>query len=247
MSCPARSVGLALLLSSAALGGCASVAPPEPKEDAQWRAETIERVEALTRAVDASYDRERSLAERLRQAEEDNARLRQELDMLRQRSSATRANLDSLEDVVASHPPADQAPPSAAPDTTSEVYPLYSRALDRFTNHQYEAALEEFSAVLDRTPYGEWADNSQFWKGECCWGLRRYRQALAEFTKVFAYPKSEKQDDAQLKIARCYSALGERDKALTAFQRLLEEYPQSEYAALARREIRLMTRHGTTD
>ncbi|MEW6754842.1 MAG: tetratricopeptide repeat protein [Candidatus Latescibacterota bacterium] len=235
-------------MTSAALGGCASAAQPEPQPDAQFRAEMLARVEALTRAVDASYDRERSMAERLRQAEEANERLREELEMLRQRHSATRAYLDSLEQVVASQP---AVPPlarhRAAPDTTSDVYALYSQALERFTNRQYEAALEGFSAVLDLTPYGEWADNAQFWKGECHWGLRQYRQALAEFTKVSAYPRSEKHDDAQLKIARCYAALGENGKAADAFQKLLEEYPHSEFADMARREIRLMRRHGTTE
>ena len=63
------------------------------------------------------------------------------------------------------------------------------------------------------------------------------RVALAEFTKVFAFAKTEKDDDAQVMIARCYKSLGESEEALSAYQKLREEYPESEYIPAARKEI----------
>ena len=86
-------------------------------------------------------------------------------------------------------------------------------------------------------PYGSWADNAQYWKGECYYGMGKFDQGLTEFTKVFAYRKTEKADDAQLKIARCYLALGEKTSALRAFQQLVDEYPKSEYVGKAKKEI----------
>ena len=86
-------------------------------------------------------------------------------------------------------------------------------------------------------PYSEWADNAQYWKGECYYGMGKYGQGLIEFAKIFAFSRTEKADDAQLKIARCHLALGEKQKALEAFRKLLEEYPESEYASTARGEI----------
>jgi len=40
-----------------------------------------------------------------------------------------------------------------------------------------------------------------------------------------------------LKIARCYLALGEKENALLAFQKLLDEYSDSEYVEMARKEM----------
>ena len=70
--------------------------------------------------------------------------------------------------------------------------------------------------------------------------MGRFRQALTEFTKIFVYRNTEKDDDAQLKIARCYLSLGEKGRALMALRKLIDEYPESEYVANARREIRYL-------
>ena len=59
-----------------------------------------------------------------------------------------------------------------------------------------------------------------------------------EFTKIFAFSRTEKADDAQLKIARCYLRLQEQDKAISAFRKLLNEYPNSEYVLRARKELK---------
>ncbi len=94
--------------------------------------------------------------------------------------------------------------------------------------------------MLTSAPYSELADNAQYWKGECFYGIGKFSQALTEFTKVFAYQKTEKADDSQLKIARCYMAMGEKDKALSAFQKLVDEYPKSEYVDVARKEMQYL-------
>ena len=91
-----------------------------------------------------------------------------------------------------------------------------------------------------RSSGSEWADNAQYWTGECYYGLGKYRQALTAFTKVFAYRKTEKADDAQLKIARCYLGLDEKSKALSSFQKLLDEYPESEYLSKAQKEMQYL-------
>ena len=79
----------------------------------------------------------------------------------------------------------------------------YRTALDDYRERRYKAALERFGDVLSAAPSGNLADNSQYWMGECYYGLDEYRAALAEFTKVFAYSETEKDDDAQVMIARC--------------------------------------------
>lgn len=221
--------------------GCASSAPRGGDPGAamapgpSWEEESREAMEALRRAVEASYDRERALAERLRQMEEQNAVLLQEVQALRVQSASNRAQLDSM-DVTGAHILA--AAPPVAPAADERVLVLYQQALADYRERRYSEAMDRLARILAAAPYSEWADNAQYWRGECLYGLGQYRQALTEFTKVFAYEKTEKADDAQLKVARCYAALGERERALQAFQQLLDEYSDSEYTEAARQEMR---------
>ena len=57
----------------------------------------------------------------------------------------------------------------------------------------------------------------------------KFNQAIVEFTKVFSYSKANKNDDAQLKLGICYLKLGDKQKAKEEFERLLSDYPKSEY------------------
>jgi TolA-binding protein len=189
--------------------------------------ELREHIDDLRRAADASYDREQALAARLRLAEERSTQLHEQI--ARQESDLVSLGLqvDSLRGSTQTRTRPPQAGISAA----------YRAALEDYREHRYKAALAQFSDVLMAAPKGKLADNSQYWLGECYYGMGEFRRAMAEFTKVFAFAETEKDDDAQVMIARCYNALGESAKALSAYQKLLREYPGSEYMATARKEI----------
>ena len=53
--------------------------------------------------------------------------------------------------------------------------------------------------------------------------------ALEAFQKVLAYEESFKKDDALLMMGRCYIFLGDKPTALSMFDRLMSEFPDSEY------------------
>lgn len=230
------------ILGGTMVSGCASSVPYQDADSeagdsppATWEEETRDAVESLRRAVEASYDRERALAERLRQTEEQNAVLMQEVKELKARSASIGARFDGLGESGGG-----TSQVSVRSDREEQVLKVYQQALAQYKDREYHAAVEGFGAILSSAPYSQWADNAQYWRGECLYGLGQYRQALTEFTKVFAYKKTEKDDDAQLKVARCYLALGEKGKALAAFQKLLEEFPDSEYTDVTRKEIRYL-------
>lgn len=221
-----------IYLLGLSLAACATPGQVDQRLET-WQSGQREEIEALKRAVEASYDRERAMADRLRQSEELNVEFRQELNMLRESTQILRARLDSLH--------TQPFRPSTGPGTASnKALSLYQRALTTYNGKQYAEAAAQFDRVLAASPYGEWADNAQYWKGECYYGMGKFRQALSEFTKVFAFSKTEKADDAQLKIGRCYLALGEREQAIQAFRKLLDEFADSEYAATARKELKYL-------
>ena len=235
------------LVLALGLGACAAPPqieqPPVQWEDAQ-PAEKNETLQALERAVAAAYEREQAMAERVRQLETSNAQLRQALRALQSQSRVLSARLDSLPRralpprVVASTSVRATQTDTMANVSSSDAFNMYQGALSYYRNKQYDRALAGFDRLLQEAPMSEWADNAQFWKGECYYGLHKYQQALIEFTKVFAFSNTDKADDAQIKIARCHTALDERDRALAALRKLLDEYPDSEYVPTAREQIK---------
>ena len=155
------------------------------------------------------------------------------LSTLRDEISGLHARLDSLH----TRP---LRPVNVSRGQKGDALSLYQNALAIYKQKQYKQAVAQFDRVLAAAPYGEWADNAQYWKGECYYGMGQFRQALTEFTKVFAFSKTEKADDAQLKVGRCYMALEELDQAISAFRKLLTEFAESEYVAVARKELKYL-------
>lgn len=209
------------------LASCAGPGSEMTSRLGQADTELREDVEALRRAAEASYDREQALAARLRLAEESSAQLREQVARQEADLGALGSQLDSLR---GPDQPRTRTPQSGIPAA-------YRAALDSYRDRRYQAALERFGDVLRAAPAGKLADNSQYWMGECYYGMGEFRRALAEFTKVFAFARTEKDDDAQLMIARCYMALGESEEALSAYRKLQERYPESEYIGAAGKEL----------
>ena len=237
---------LALVL---VLGACAAPPVPPPAEQPLVQREEVqpeesEAFQSLERAVAVAYEREQAMAERVRQLEASNAQLRQALRALQSQSRVLSARLDSLPRRAQSPRPAAstsrRAPQVAVPSDSgeSDAFNMYQGAFYYYRHKQYDRALAEFDRLLREAPMSEWSDNAQYWKGECYYGLRQYQQALIEFTKVFAFGNTDKADDSQLKIARCHLALDERDRALAALRKLVDEYPDSEYVPTARKQIK---------
>ena len=230
------------LVLALGLGACAAP-PPTEQPPGQWEEAQQEKSEAfqtLEHAVAAAYEREQAMAERVRQLETSNAQLRQALKALQSQNRVLSARLDSLpRRAMVPRGASNTSNRDTRADTTlAAAFNMYQGALYYYRHKQYDRALVEFDRLLQQAPMSEWSDNAQYWKGECYYGLRQYQQALIEFTKVFAFSNTGKADDAQLKIARCHVALGERDRALAALHKLLDEYPDSEYVSIAQEKIK---------
>lgn len=106
---------------------------------------------------------------------------------------------------------------------------LYEQGLMAYHSRRYDEAKEIFRQVLSRDPSGDLADNAHYWIGECEYAMKDYRAALDSFRKIFSYTRTEKYDDAQLKIGLCYLQTGDDESALIELKRLVVDYPKSEY------------------
>lgn len=123
---------------------------------------------------------------------------------------------------------------SAGYITRQEFENRYSQALKFFEQSQYSEAIKLFSTLLDENVHAKLADNSQYWIGECYFGLGDYRQSIVEFEKVFSFDDNDKYDDSYLKLGLCNMKIGKCQQAKLHFSQILDHYPESEYAAKAK-------------
>jgi tol-pal system protein YbgF len=111
----------------------------------------------------------------------------------------------------------------------SDFAASYEQALQHYYSREFDAAIYLFSMLLETSPTHRLASNCQYWLGECYFGQGDYSMALEAFQKVLAYEESFKKDDALLMMGRCYIFLGDKKTALSMFDRLMSEFPDSEY------------------
>lgn len=106
----------------------------------------------------------------------------------------------------------------------------YNDALNNYFNHDFLESIQDFRLIIEREPSGAYADNAQYWIGECYYSLEDFESAITEFQKVFNFDENNKSDHALFKIALSYQQLGRYLKAREHMERFLREYPDSELA-----------------
>ncbi len=136
--------------------------------------------------------------------------------------------------VSAAPPPEEAAPTTPEP---GEYQAQYDRALGYYRQKNFAGAAEIFARLLGEDRNHSLADNCQFWLGECYYAQRQYETALAEYEKVFTFPRSNKIDAAQFKLALCFEQLKRYAEAREAYNRLIATYPASEYIDRARTHL----------
>ncbi|MGC4097487.1 MAG: tol-pal system protein YbgF [Nitrospira sp.] len=130
---------------------------------------------------------------------------------------------------------ASLAAPTQRQDTTRR---LYDRVMEEFKQRDYEAAMAGFRLFLELHGQSALAANAQYWIGECQYRMRRYRDALKSFYDVVSnYPLSPKLAASTLKLGQTYTKLGDHEKARLMFDRVVEQYPESSEAEVARKAI----------
>lgn len=129
------------------------------------------------------------------------------------------------------------AAPNQMHDTSRR---LYDRIMTEFKHHEYEAALAGFRLFMELHSQSALAANAQYWIGECQYRMGRYRDALDSFYNVVMnYPLSPKLAASTLKLGQTYTKLGDHDNARVMFDRVVDQYPASSEAEVARKAIGL--------
>jgi tol-pal system protein YbgF len=129
------------------------------------------------------------------------------------------------------------APSNSSPASFSRAY---EEALSQFYSKRYSDAIAQFNTLLAQFPDHSLASNCVYWIGESYFGSGNYSEAVNAFNRVFSYPRSLKKDDALLMLGRSHLQLNQREEARQAFDRLIKEFPTSEFVAKAEQWLNRM-------
>jgi tol-pal system protein YbgF len=229
------------------LSGCAS----------RWQIEGLKKqVDSLEKSNRRLEDRTAQLDSLLREQMELTSRLRADL-------SSTLGGMDErmgiveskLEDIGHRFPDLyqkidlvkqqvsrrDTAETSDTTKALIDVDPkqVYDAAYLDLTKGKYDLAITGFSNYLKYFPETEQADNAQYWLGECYYAKKNYTKAAIEFHQVLEdYSTGDKVPSALYKLGLSLLEIKSVGQANKYFQELVDKYPNTEEAKLAKEKLK---------
>jgi tol-pal system protein YbgF len=147
--------------------------------------------------------------------------------------------------------PAAGAPPGGEAGTegeeafqgSPEEVQAYRDARASWRGGDLEACIDRFRSFLQTYPTSDHADDAAYWMADCHYREGDYKAAVLRFADVVSrYPAGDKAPDALYRQGEALLRLGPKygSAAQTAFERLIQEYPDSPRVAEARRQLELL-------
>jgi tol-pal system protein YbgF len=144
--------------------------------------------------------------------------------------------------------PAETSPapsaPKSAPSRTALTPPdraaraAYDAALALYYKGQYTQSEEAFDDFLERHPGTRLTPNALYWQGECFYSQGKFDTAIMSFKDVAGkFPKHDKAAASLLKAGYAYAELNDMENARFYWRILLDDFPGSTPAKLARRRL----------
>jgi tol-pal system protein YbgF len=128
--------------------------------------------------------------------------------------------------------------PSEIKGVSARVGDLYRDAYETFQKGDLEGARRKFEAFLKQYPNTELSDNAQFWIGETYYLKKDFEKAILEYEKAIAkYPEGDKIPAALFKQALAFLELGDKTNARSLLKRVIERYPPSDQAEMAKKKL----------
>jgi len=160
---------------------------------------------------------------------------------------------------VAAAQPVAPAPSGPAPapvedgaskkGASAEEVQAYRAAFAAWQRNDTDACIDQFRQFLQAHPTSIYADDSAYWMADCYFKKGDYKTAVLRFDDVVArYPKGNKAADALYRHGESLVRLGPgySKAARRAFERVMEEYPDSPRAVEAKKQIELLGGTPTT-
>jgi len=115
---------------------------------------------------------------------------------------------------------------------------LYDDAFGLIRKGDFVAAAPALTSFLRRYPASGFADSATFWLGNAQYGNRQYKEAMATMRQLATTrPEHPKAPEALLAVANCQVELKDAKGARKTIGELVQQYPKSEAAAVARERL----------
>lgn len=115
---------------------------------------------------------------------------------------------------------------------------LLDDGLEKFGKKSYAAARESFSSLIKTYPKSPLVSDAQFHLADSYFNEKWYEKAILEYQVVIAkYIKSSKRPAALYKQALSFENIGDKANAKARFSTLVNLYPSSPEAKLARKKL----------
>jgi len=241
-------LGAALLLLPW-LSGCVTVAEFRKLE---YEVNKLRRPGAATSGRTDVAD----LAAEIEQLRDAIAQLEGRLEVAEHRSEvaieeAKAARLDAagsgisadVEDPASGNAPGAPGEVEGAPQTASSELRAYRDAYNSWRTDEYGACIDRFQEFLQTYPASDYGDDAAYWMADCYFKQGDYQTAILRFDDVAGrYPTSGKAPEALYRQGEALLRLGPRygRAARRAFERVINEYPNSARVEQAKRQLELI-------
>ncbi len=126
-------------------------------------------------------------------------------------------------------------PPIGRSMSPTEAYNL---AYNDYLKGNYDLAIIAFQNFSEQYRGSALIPQSIYWTGESYYGKKFFSKAIKYFDQIQReYPRSEKASSALLKIGFAYLELGDRVKTRIHLKRVIEQFPNSNEALLAKDQL----------
>ena len=138
---------------------------------------------------------------------------------------------------------APPAPDEGAGGASSQEVEEYRAARAAWSEGDAEACIDRFRNFLQTYASSTYAENASYWMADCYFKRGDYKTAVLRFDDVVArYPTGERAPDALYRQGEALLHLGPGygRAAGKAFERVLQEYPDSARAPEAKKQLELL-------
>ncbi|MBN8443329.1 MAG: tol-pal system protein YbgF [Thauera sp.] len=243
------------LLPLAALLAMSSAGPAHAGlfDDVEARRQITEMRQELEGRIDTTSRGQIELANQNEQLRAEVARLRGQIEVLmnevenlgsRQRDFYV--DLDSrLRKFESAAPAATPSAPAAAPPAASAAPATagvesadYENALNLLKQGKNKEALGAFEGFLAKYSSGSFAPGAHFWAGNAALQTKDVASATKHFNVVLnKWPGDPTAPDAMLGLANSQQAMNDTKSSQRTLQQLVERYPQSNAAKIAKQRL----------
>ena len=123
----------------------------------------------------------------------------------------------------------------------------YRVAYASWRSDDHGVCIDRFRAFLQTNPSSDYADDAAFWMADCHFKQGDYRNAVLRFDDVVRnYPTGNKAPDALYRQGEALLKLGPgfHEAAKRAFERVVNEYPDSARAPESQKQLDLLEKTG---